>query len=174
MGDEVCAVCMESLVDAPCAPMPGCGHRLHVACLINNAQYDVRCPVCRRTGEGIVARQRDTIVHIEWTDLHTEIEHAQQTAMAEWRRYTARRRRVLRQRPHLAERVAKLRELRAAMVREYEASQRVYDERCRHIWREDPEVRHHRRALTLLRRRERRLDQMLERELETLLGPEPQ
>lgn len=178
--DDVCAVCMDDLASRPTAQMPGCSHRLHVICMINCAQYDARCPVCRSVGEGVILRPPPvqvsaaaTTVHIDFDDLEEDLREAQEAMARQWRRYTARRRRVLRQRPYLSDRIAKLKQLREDMTHEYDAANRAYDRRCRDAWRTDPEVKQHRDALARLRRRERRLEQQLEAELEELLGPEP-
>lgn len=164
MNDDVCAVCLEV---GPTASL-GCGHRLHVHCLINCAQYDVRCPVCRQVDEGVVpkpAAAQHVLVAEEVLDLDA--------MEREWRRYTNRRRRVLRQRPELGERVRRLRALRSELTKAFEGAQRAYDRKCRDVWRADPEVRARRDELDRLRRRERRLESTVDAELEALLGPEP-
>ena len=73
----------------------------------------------------------------------------------------------------LLERVNQLKELRMTMERACEDANRLYDRKCREVWRADPEVRAHRDAIARLRRRERRLERTVEQELEGLLGPEP-
>ena len=168
--EDLCCVCMEALGTNDVAPMPGCAHRLHVACLINCAQYDARCPVCRTVGEGVVPKAETTTTAVGTTYvLNLDLQEVQR----EWRRYTDRRRRVLRQRPALGDKVRRLRELRTQVNRAYEATQRVHDRKCRQVWREDHEVRAARVEMERLRRRERRLEHIVDAELEELLGPEP-
>ena len=167
--ESVCAVCLDALTrPATTATLPGCGHKLHVTCLINCAQYDARCPVCRGVGDGVVLREAPVI-----TITQSDLDAQYQEYTLEWRRYAARRRRVLRQRPWLAERLAQLKEVRVQMERSFAQAQRVYDARCRDVWRSDPEVTAHRAVVARLRRRERRLDRTVGAELESLLGPEP-
>jgi hypothetical protein len=150
--------------------MPGCAHRLHVTCLINCAQYDARCPVCRTVGEGVVRKPEEAPAIAGATFvLNLDVDAMQR----EWRRYTARRRRVLRQRPALHDKVQRLRDLRAEVTRAFAETQRVYDRKCREAWRDDPEVRAARAHMDRLRRRERRLEHAVDAELEALLGPEP-
>lgn len=182
---DLCAICMDPLDGAPgerpLATMPSCPHRFHVACLLNCAQYDARCPVCRSVADGVTLRRDDaeaatplTTVVLDMEELESHIERAHALSVREWRRYSDRRRRVLRQRPYLAERVTRLREIRVAMDREFDDANRIYDRKCRELWRADPEVKAHRDALVRLRRRERRVHRLLEEELEELIGAEPQ
>ena len=66
-GDDddvaVCAVCLDP-VDPGTGPeacrLPTCGHLFHVACILNCARRDPRCPVCRRIPEGVLPRPRGT------------------------------------------------------------------------------------------------------------------
>jgi hypothetical protein len=182
--DDCCAVCLEALVpSATTATMPGCGHRFHTACLLTCAQYDVRCPVCRRVGEGVQPREdkarEDASVTIRvvrvWGDDEEGGEGEAGEAERErvWRRYAARRRRVLRRHPELAERFARLRELRRDMERVQAEAHRAHRRRCLEAWRADAEVVGLRREFARLRRRERRLEGSLEADLEVHLGPEP-
>ena len=56
---EDCPVCLAPLAqDQTTAAMPSCGHRIHAACMITCAQYDVRCPVCRTVGTDVKVRPR--------------------------------------------------------------------------------------------------------------------
>lgn len=58
VGD--CCVCHEPLTHDVVA-LPGCGHVLHVACALTNAQYNVRCPMCRRVPDGVQVRTDDHV-----------------------------------------------------------------------------------------------------------------
>ena len=176
--EDVCAVCMEALSAQPHAQMPGCRHSFHVTCMLNCIQYDARCPVCRAAPEGVTPREPEeaptlATVVLDMEELEEGMRRMREISNREWRRYSDRRRRVLRQRPYLSERMTRLREVRCVMDREYEDANRIYDQKCREVWRADPEVKTHRDALIRLRRRERRLHRQLELELEGLIGPEP-
>ena len=188
-GPDLCAVCMEPLHSRPHACMPGCRHHFHVSCMLNCFQYSPRCPVCRSVAEGVTPRvdvtaeQSSLVVAtpspslatmvLDMEELEEGMRRMQESARREWRRYTDRRRRLLRRQPRLLERVDRLHELRVAMDREYEDASRIYERKCREVWRADPDVRTHRDALSRLRRRERRMHRSLEAELEAILGPEP-
>lgn len=60
MPSHTCPVCLEDMSsDDPSCLMvhPGCKvHCLHVGCALNNAQYDLRCPVCRQIHDGAQSR----------------------------------------------------------------------------------------------------------------------
>jgi hypothetical protein len=173
--DDVCAVCLDPLAGASSAAMPGCGHPLHVTCLINCAQYDARCPVCRGLGSGVRPRaDAPSAAAPPVVVLDLSAYHARRAARAaEWRRYVARRRRLAARRPDLGAGLARLRALRAEVRQAHAEACRAYDARCREVWRTDAAVRQHRDACTRLRRRERRLERSLAVELEAALGPEP-
>lgn len=184
--EEPCAICMEPLESKPHACMPGCRHRFHVTCMLNCAmhctQHDLRCPICRSAAEGVAPRATEPATEpavsiatmvLDMEEMEESMRRAHEADRREWRRYADRRRRLLRQRPHLSERVDRLRDIRTTMCREYEDASRIYERKCREVWRADPEVKRHRDALGRLRRRERRIQRSLETDLGTILGPEP-
>lgn len=172
---RVCAICLENTIDEKnSAAVPGCGHRFHVACLLNCAQYDVRCPTCRGVGEGVLPKTSPSTAVVSTSSVVVRFgDDGSEYLQRVWRRYTARRRRVLRQRPDLAERMQQLRSIRSHMNEVYTETQKLYDRRCREVWSHDPEVTFQRQTLQRMRRRERRLERILETQLEGLLGPEP-
>lgn len=47
MEDSRCPICLESLSSEGVVGWPGCEHRFHTLCALNQAQYDIRCAVCR-------------------------------------------------------------------------------------------------------------------------------
>ena len=191
-GTDLCAICLDPLEAAPTAEsmaMPGCGHRFHVKCVLNYAQYDIRCPMCRGVGEGVnprPARQPTAVTlavnwnNVEVIDLeHNEEESTEATdplppARVLWRRYLDRRRRAIRRCPRLSQQHLALKEVQALMQREHRAASRAYEQRCREVWRSDPEVRPHRDAFARLRRRERRLETQIDTAVEAAVGPPPE
>lgn len=169
---ELCAVCLEAIGnDAhPTCVLPGCGHTFHVACMITCAQYDVRCPVCRRIPTGVECKRcfvppaNVTVIDLDADEDDDDAE----TVL--WRRYNARRRRLMRTHPHIARRVDSLRDLRKEMNRKMKDVERIYNQRIRDIWRDDPAIQQLKRELSLARRRELRLERTLEREIEPLVS----
>lgn len=167
MTESVCGVCMESVSVADSCTLPGCGHQYHCACLINFVQYDVRCPVCRQLPEGVAVRDQQTLS----THLRGSLEDLR-IAQRYWQRYVARRQRFVRGRPQLQKAYSDLRHLRRQINTKIGVAQRVYDRKCRTVWRTDPEVCNHKRELINMRRRERRLENIIRLQLEEI-GPEP-
>ncbi|RPF81982.1 MAG: RING-H2 finger protein [Rhodothermaceae bacterium TMED105] len=171
---EVCVVCLSEL-EENVAQMPGCGHKFHVCCLINVVQYDTRCPVCRQIGEGVVSRQPDMVITTSsistgtadfMTDVDSEYERV-------WRRYAARRRRLLRQRHDLKHEMETLKSIRNDMRQNMNDLEKAYQRGCKTVWRTDTDVVTHKKKLSTLRRKELRLSRKLSDQLETILGPEP-
>lgn len=162
MGD-LCPVCLAEL-DTEYAHMPGCGHKLHVHCMINSVQYDTRCPVCRHLGENVVTRQYDLVLSI------VAEEDAQER---EWRRYTAKRRRVLRSNPHLKKSMDALKQLRSEMKACEVSLTSTFRKECRHVWKSNARIVSLKGKMRKLRRRELALSRALQSGLEELIGPEP-
>lgn len=177
--DEECCICLADVSPAgesAFMAFPGCGHRMHVLCALQQAQYRVRCPVCRHepvetapsttttTSSAtitLVAAEGDEggMQYWDWETLQRRVRNAQ-----------SRRRRIFRSRPDLAAQWMRLKEVRSEMTRASKEAQRVYDRKCREVYRDDADVQHCRRALVNLRRRERRLEQSLAREVGEEVG----
>lgn len=160
----ICTICLD-VMDSETCTLPGCNHTFHCVCLLNSVQYDARCPVCRRHPVGVVIREDTTNTADE---MPAETPNEMRVL---WRRYTARRRRFLIRHPIVKANLDALHRIRRKMRTEVESAQRLYDARCRSIWREDKEILEHRAHLGRMRRRERRLEVLLEAELD-VLGPE--
>lgn len=172
---DVCSICLEALSSYPCASMPGCTHQLHTACLINSAQYDVRCPVCRRVGDGVRQREAPRSYVLVQTGEEYQLmdESSVQSAQQQWREYLSRRRRYLRSRPSLNDKVRSLRLLSAQVKKKEDALQRRYAQICKEAWRTHADLVDGRKALSNLRRKELRLERAVETELEEGIGAEP-
>ena len=57
---DECPICFEELGESieNCA-MPLCHHKVHVRCLLQAAQYDLRCPICRCKDPHIIEKKTD-------------------------------------------------------------------------------------------------------------------
>jgi hypothetical protein len=147
-----CAICFAEGDDT--VKLPGCGHDFHVACIVNNAQFDVRCPICRAVPLGVHRRadasdERD----VRLFDVRAAHEAWRRAA----RRRRAQRQEQLRDNSALRELDAALRHVRAHIAREMRSTEATYQRRCRSVWRNDEQMRRHRRNLACMRARERRL-----------------
>ena len=170
MDHECCAVCQDELAEpSTTLSLPGCGHRFHTVCALNNAQYDARCPVCRGVGEGVVLREPapNTVVlnlqNIEFADSEPDSEHEE--SLRVWTRWRARRARAIRRRPSLRRKSEALKQVRTEVRQAVNTLQRTYDARCKEVWKGDPDVLSQRKVMTRLRRKELRLQNLIEREL---------
>ena len=183
MGD--CPVCLDTLDSGPTLAIPGCNHELHVACALTNAQYDSRCPICRCEPPGVAPRNDaeiddddddddDTTIYLMRINSYGEredhrVDHLDATERrALYERFRrehanarARLRRALRAEPQLAEadRTRRAHERRGVELRR--ESVRIYEAKCREVWRSDPEIQARRKEWQALRRRELRLKRKL-------------
>lgn len=183
--EDVCAICMSPSREEDSAKMPGCGHVFHVACIITSAQYDVRCPVCRHVGEGVEEREdkRSETAEVTITqnglrirttsddaNAATSLIEMYEDGMREWRNFTARKRRLLKRRPSLKEKVDRLKVLRKKMKEDYDTMQKRYDDKCNKVWTPDPEISSQRKEISKMRRRELRLSKKIDEEILSELG----
>lgn len=182
---KVCAVCVEEVEDSAAIRLPGCGHVFHASCALAFAQYDVRCPVCRRVPEGVAPRgereggsegeegRGEHVVVVQWEDVVRAAREEEEERRAEWRRYCARRRRLLNREPSLHAMFEDLKRSRARIETSLAAANRIHARLSREAWRNDPAVRVHRDDAARERRREGRLARTLHAALHARLGSEP-
>lgn len=162
--EDVCGICMEDLVEGVC-PLPGCEHRFHLSCLLESAQYDVRCPMCRRIPPGVRAKHdRSSLDGVDGMvdGRGVNVDHVR----ARWRRFVDRRRRLLRRNPALHDAWRRLKQLHSEVNAQAHTTQRLYDDKCREVWRDDPDVTAARQHLSRLRRRQRRLQRTIDAAIE--------
>lgn len=165
---DLCAICTEPLQEHT-VTLPGCGHVFHVACMLSCAQYDARCPLCRKVPLGVHLMHDTRIMTLTAPVRFTN----EQALHREWRRYTARRARYFRRNPCAQAMFYELRSVRTSMTRDMDRTRQVFRRRCRDVWRDDAELVALRAGIVRLRRRERRLERALVTELERSIGPEP-
>lgn len=158
---DTCAVCFEDVQNGAWR-LPGCGHAFHPVCVLNFAQFDTRCPVCRHREDGVTQAVVTPRLVVQISDVR-----------ALWRRYAARRRRLLQHNPDVRNDFERLRGLRGDLFNETTRLKRLFDARCRDVWRCDSEVASIRRNISRLRRRELRLERSIGTFLQEHLGPEP-
>lgn len=165
--DDVCGICMEDLVEGVC-PLPGCEHRFHLSCLLESAQYDVRCPMCRRTPSGVRVKHSMEAERVEGVD-DARVEEGVvdiEGVRLQWRRFVDRRRRLLYRNPILHDVWRRLKQLTVEVNAQAHTTQRLYDNKCRLVWRDDPDVIVARQHLSRLRRRQRRLQRTIDAVIE--------
>lgn len=165
--DEECAICAGASEDgAPTmVELPGCGHRFHLACVLTCAQYDVRCPMCRRVPDGV--RVRDAAKDAEeggggGRGVVRVLDLSPPPPLL-----------VSPSLPHAHPRLYRLRTSLARISREVaRENARVVDifaRRCRDVWNNDVRVLRHRTLVDELQRRELRVRRVLDLELRQLV-----
>ena len=102
-----------------------------------------------------------------------DVENATDERRRTWRRYRNRRRRALNNNPRLTSLFDRLQLLRRDMDVLRQNTQRMYNQRCRDVWRTDPELVEYRRVITRMRRRERYIERSVYNQLHDLVGSEP-
>ena len=175
-----CVICLEEMTDPECR-IPDCGHSFHCSCLINFTRYDLRCPVCRRVPSGVSLPQTSSHVEeggnqegsLEESNLE-ETRRLLEDFQSTWRRYSYQRRRFMRTHPEIQKAFDKLKEVRSKMASTTNEVDREYNRICREVWRSDPFIVQKKREMSNMRRRERRLELLLQRGFEREFGPEPE
>jgi len=167
----VCSICMDAIQNRECI-LPGCNHQFHYTCMLNFAQYDTKCPVCRQLPTGVVVRRRqseveDNVVQIDM--LREHINEAQRT----WTRYFRRRSACIRKHPDMRDLNNSIRSLRSQIQVQTRTTQRCFDTKCNTLWKTDDELQVHKKTLNNLERKHRRLKKKLKECLEVHLGPQP-
>lgn len=147
--DETCPICLEPLSSEDVLRFPNCAHRFHTHCALLWAHSDLRCPVCRQ--------QPDQLRVFE----DAAADEVGNLVLA-WDSYFRQRNRYLRQRPEVRKLYRRVRAIRQEMNREVAVLRRTYKRRCREIWQRDAQVKEIRRRITNLRRRELRVERLLE------------
>lgn len=161
-----CPVCLDSFEDSNVLSMPICGHRVHVSCALNAAQYDTRCPICRTKDPSISSRSDD--------DIFTHIQEITNRHAASLRRYQQRRTRAIRQRDSLK----RIRDRLTAERRSFEQVDRELEREWislqKRQWVSDAKIADIKMRRKKLRRRVTDLNRRLEHRLQLIIGDEPE
>lgn len=182
INDE-CPVCLEVLKDDTSTMyMPGCNHRIHVACAMAYARRgDTRCPICRHESvEDDVAEEEDAANEGQnelsnATDLLLEeLEDRLQERVAEVRRHAARRARIIRKDPKLYHMRNNIR-IANTEIRQLEKDMLKYwSHTIRTLWKTDAVVQQFQRDRRRQQQRIYRLNRSMNSKLETIMGESPE
>lgn len=152
---------------------------MHAECALSAAQYDVRCAVCRQVPEGV--RERDAApapapAHARPEArgpfvLVTETASGSPVVVLHtvWRRYLARRRRAIGRSARAQRAAVELRAHRTEISKLARKMNTYYERLCKGIWRHDPALAEMKKQLTSHRRKERRLERIIEEALDPSL-----
>lgn len=167
---SLCPICLDAIDADHCLSMPICGHHVHTVCALNAAQYDVRCPVCRRKDDRVVIRPtNDEMASEMFRNIEEMVE--QQTTAA--RAYNRRKSRAI-------QRCDSLRRIRDQLKierREFLQADRQLDRAwisCqRKMWMSDADIVAMKAERTRLQKRVTALNRRLTSRLEPLIGVPP-
>lgn len=166
----VCSVCMETIEDDKCI-LPGCGHKFHCVCMLNFAQYDTKCPTCRQQPIGVIVRK-----HAEHESGIAQLDVIRDRlteARRVWTRYVKKRSACIRKHPEMRELNTNIRMLKREIDAQTQTTQQCFNKKCNTLWKVDDELQVHKRVLTALERKHRRLKKKLKDSLHSHIGPEP-
>lgn len=168
-----CAICLESVGERDACHLP-CGHAFHASCVLQAALHDPRCPVCRVE---LAKRPAATpsVVNIELTmnDVQNAFEVDYQAMRRQQINYDARRRRFVQRRPDLRQEYAAMREGEKRLKQ----LERVISDQWAHASRElwtGPTFAALKKERSLLLRRIRRRERIVEAAVEDALGERPE
>lgn len=160
--DDVCPICLDPLKDTDILNMPVCGHKVHVRCALESAQYDSRCPMCRND---CITPRRDDFLHRFEADL--------QERLAVHRTYRTRRARAIRRHQSLKKLRDRLKDANRAYARADRDLDREWSKVLRVLWQSDEVINTLKTERTRCQRRLGRYKLQLRRRLEPLIGDEP-
>ena len=138
--EDVCSICCEAF-DKHVCKLPGCEHTFHVHCMLNFAQYSIRCPLCRAVPKGVNERaeEEEILSPLQNTDVHSE--------------------RTLTAQARITQR--KLQHVRRMIDAKESNIQNRLEELMFDQWRNNPEIRMERRRLSILKAKATRLGNLL-------------
>ena len=172
MESTTCPICLEFIDTADASnflSVPGCQHKMHVACALECAHHGTRCPVCRHEFiQENAAPEPDAENNILF-----RFEQELQERAASYRVYQMRRSRLIRRRNSLK----KLRDRLRDANRSYAEADRILDKEwtkaVKTAWMTDPKVCEAKLKRKRCQDRRNRYDRQLRNRLEPMIGAEP-
>ena len=174
---NLCTVCLDPIDDdaSELSTFPGCKHKFHCACMLNFAQYDVRCPTCRQMPTGVTVRSSEEGDDEDESDVEMEtLREELRIAQRSWNAYEARRRKCIRRNASMRQAASRVRQMHADITATNRELHRCYDAKCKLIWKTDNDVQTHKKKLTRLHRVKRRVQLKLESDVVAIIGSRPQ
>lgn len=166
-----CAICLEPLNSSNSCNLPGCNHSFHVSCIISNAQYDTKCPMCRRTIPDIREKKIEPASDtVETTSLETLYDEYQRKR----RRYLTKRRKIIKENNKIKILEKKVKESNKLMKDIEKELDKLWNEKTKVLWSDDNEIKEIKTSLTKHRKKNNRLNNLLKDELNDKIGPIPE
>lgn len=164
---DVCAVCLSEcdVGTKDVCYMPGCLHVFHTSCLLQCAQRDARCPICRQVPNEL--RGPSTTPAREASSRIFEIDVG--ALRQQWLLYDSQRRARIDADPIAKAAQAKLRGERRSYNAAVREAKRIHAIRAKQLWNRDPELRALRRIVQHKREKTHRLERIVEDRVDTPL-----
>jgi hypothetical protein len=163
-----CCICLGELSnDTTECQLPGCGHRVHVSCLMTASQYDVRCPLCRRVPSGVVSKTEDAVDVISLETIVSEHDRSV-------RRYRNKRYRFLKGDDKLYNMYTRMKDMEKYINMNDKIYDKLWNDKVKQLWYGDADVKRMRESQALERRRYRRLKRRIDTILESNIGKTPE
>ena len=165
-----CAICLEPLSNYNSCNLPGCNHSFHVSCIISNAQYDTKCPMCR---------EKIPDIHEKKQEGHTDsMEDSIETLYDEYqrkrRRYLSKRRKTIKENDKIKILETKVKESNKVMKSLEKDLDKLWNEKAKVLWSDDNEITEIKKNLMKHRRKNNRLNNLLKEKLKDKIGPIPE
>ena len=171
---DPCPICFEEFdsennVKNHTCNFPVCNHKIHVSCMLQAAQYDIRCPICRTQDPNIVSRGQ-----VEHPNPGLEqLEEIIQNHRIEERRYKQRRAKLLRENKKFKqanEQMKKEKKIFTELDRELE---RRWMSKQRKTWKMDSKINELKEKRRKQQQKTARIAKKIDTFVEEQLGPRP-
>lgn len=163
-----CPICFEEMNDVTTyCKLPSCNHTIHIKCLIQASQYDIRCPVCRSSDPDVKSKRENELSTLD------QLEEIIENHRTEERRYQRRRCNLLRNN----ERYRKINDKLKNEKKTFENIDKELDKRWlskqKKTWKHDSKINKLKNERRRQQQKTKRIARTLERFCEEKLGPRP-
>lgn len=163
---DQCVICLDDLNSENYSKIPGCGHSVHTSCLINAAQYDARCPMCRQTPENVNIRKEDNVFIMS-------MEEIQENYQRQVRSYNNKKYRVFNKHKELKVMYNKMKEIEKTIKQQDDNIEKLWNKKVNEMWKYDDDLQVLKKQNGLEKRKYNRINNKLKDRLENLIGEEP-
>lgn len=170
IDEEMCPICLTGVNNENYCILPVCSHKVHVKCMMEASQYDVRCPICRQTDPNIAVRNYENNEESEiMTRLHTVANEQHRIQ----RSYTGKRNRFIRKKPKLLKLRQEIKNNRKILKESELTLEKKWSEVQRNTWKSNQDIKMLHAERTKHLRKLNRLCKKFEDEIEAEVGPAP-
>lgn len=166
---QECSICLEVIEENQASCTLSCNHVFHTSCMLNAAQYDLRCPMCRTLSENVLPRNENTTADIPILDLNSTILN---TFMRERRNYRNKRNRTIRNDMQLK----KMNDICKSIHKDLQYLDNqlttTWNKKTKELWKMDTTIQEMRAEHEKKRRKYNRLSRKINKEVRDRIGEE--